>query len=314
MTRPPWLDREEYPFASHTFSTPAGRMHYVDEGAGAPILFVHGNPTWSFLYRELIKALAPAYRCVAPDHLGFGLSDRAPTGAYRPAAHAARLRALIEALDLRDLVLVVHDWGGPIGLDYAGAHPERVRGLVILNTWMWPVNDDPYYRLLGALAGSRLGRFLYLRLELFTRIAMPLWFGDRSRLTPEIHDHYLAPLDAPRDRLATWVLSREVLASRAWLAALWRRRKALAPIPKLIVWGMKDLAFREKELRRWQRTFPAADVVRLEGVGHFVPEEAPRTLTGTVKRFLQYLPGGERDQGSGIGEQGSGVVTVGRVS
>ena len=311
MALPPWLDREEYPFTPHTFPTSAGRMHYVDEGEGAPLLFVHGNPTWSFLYRDLIKALAPTYRCVAPDHLGFGLSDRAPSGAYLPAAHAARLQAVSaftgvgfttsesELIVLRDLVLVVHDWGGPIALDYAGAHPERVRGLVILNTWMWPVNDDPYYRLLGTLAGSRPGRFLYLRLELFTRIAMPLWFGDRSRLTPEIHYHYLAPLDAPRDRLATWVLSREVLASQAWLAALWRRRKALAPIPKLIVWGMKDLAFREKELRRWERTFPDADVVRLEDVGHFVPEEAPRALARAVERFLEQLPCGERDQGLG---------------
>src|SRR5690606_27916773 len=130
---PDWLDRTAYPFRSRVMDLAEGRIHYVDEGQGTPLLMVHGTPTWSFLYRKLIAALAPDYRCVALDHLGFGLSDKPRDGHYRPEDHARRLREFVERLDLRDIVLVVHDFGGPIGLSYAIDRPDNVRALVLGN-------------------------------------------------------------------------------------------------------------------------------------------------------------------------------------
>lgn len=151
---PAWLDRTQYPFTSRWLELSAGRMHYVDEGDGDPILFVHGTPTWSFEYRHLVRALSLTNRCVAPDHLGFGLSERPESFPYTIQAHADNLAQFVERLGLRDLTLVVHDFGGPIALPLALKRPGIVRRLVIINSWMWPLDDDPVIRRGGRLAGS----------------------------------------------------------------------------------------------------------------------------------------------------------------
>lgn len=281
-----WLDRDAYPFTSHYLELEAGQMHYVDEGSGDPIVMVHGNPTWSYLYRHLIKALAPAHRCVAPDHLGFGLSDKPPAWTYLPREHGQHLTALIETLGLHNVTLIVQDWGGPIGLSYAVNHPDNVRRLIILNTWMWPVNHEWYYVAFGTFVGGLIGRFLIKRTNFFARVVMPLSYGDRKKLTPSIHQHYLKPLQNPEERKGCWVLPREILGSTAWLKDLWAQKSALNDKPTLIVWGMKDIAFREKELHVWTSTFPDAAVVRLANVGHYVQEEATEALERAVARFL----------------------------
>ena len=281
-----WIDRTRYPFGPHYLDLPAGRMHYVDEGNGPPVVMVHGNPTWSFLYRHLIGSLRAQYRCVAPDHLGFGLSDKPPAWSYHPRDHAANLAALIDALDLDGITLVVQDWGGPIGLSYALGHPERIRRIVIMNTWMWSVRSDPYYVLFSAIMGGPLGRFLIQRYNFFARVVLRTTFGDPSRLTEGVHEHYLAPLGTPAEREGCVVFPKQVVAASDWLADLWSRRAALNPIPKLFVWGMKDIAFRPKELAKWRAAFPDAEVVALEDVGHFVQEEAPDRLWEAVDRFL----------------------------
>lgn len=263
-----------------------GRLHYVDEGSGAAVVMVHGNPTWSFLYRRLIRQLAPRYRCLAPDHIGFGLSAKPAGWTYRPEDHARNLAALIEALDLKGVTLVVQDWGGPIGLSYAIAHPENVARLVIMNTWMWPVNDDRYYIAFSRMMGGTVGRFLIRRFNLFARTVMKRSYGDRRRLTPVVHRHYLQALGSPEERVGCATLPGRILGSTPWLGELWAGRAALAEKPALIVWGMKDIAFREKELNRWIEALPQAEVVRLPGVGHFVQEEAPEELGRAVGRFL----------------------------
>ncbi len=134
---PSWIDREHYPFAPHYVDLPDGRMHYVDEGHGPVIVMVHGTPTWSFMYRHLIAGLAPHFRCIVPDHIGFGLSERPLPYTLTTADHARNLHLLIEQLGLRDVTLMVHDFGGPIGLGYAIDHPENVRAQIITNTWLW---------------------------------------------------------------------------------------------------------------------------------------------------------------------------------
>ena len=141
---PTWLDRSLYPFTSHWFESADGQMHYVDEGAGAPILLVHGTPTWSFLYRCLVARLARHNRVIAVDLLGFGLSAKPANAPYEPQDHTRRLLALVDALQLTGITLVVHDFGGPIGLAAALAHPERIERLVLFNTWLWSVEHDPH--------------------------------------------------------------------------------------------------------------------------------------------------------------------------
>jgi len=282
-----WIDREEYPFESHHFQVPAGNLHYVDEGRGSPIVMVHGNPTWSFLYRKLIKRLRSEYRCIAMDHLGFGLSDKPRDWRYLPKDHAANLMALIEGLGLKDITLAVQDWGGPIGLSYAVAHPDSVARIIIMNTWAWPVNRDPYYIAFSGFMGGPIGRMLIRRYNFFARSIVRQAFGDKRKLSAAVHEHYLRALATPEKRKGCLVFPKQIIASTPWLDRLWTRISVLNDKPKLIVWGMKDIAFREKELRRWERAFPGVRTVRLRSVGHFVQEEAPDDLAEAVVPFLK---------------------------
>jgi haloalkane dehalogenase len=284
-----WIDRNEYPFETRHFSVPAGNLAYVDEGRGRPIVMVHGNPTWSFLYRHLIKQLRSDYRCIAMDHLGFGLSDKPHDWSYLPELQSANLAALIDGLELDGITLVVQDWGGPLGLSYAVAHPEKVAALVILNTWAWPVNHDPYYIGFSSFVGGPIGRMLIRRYNFFVNSIMRQAFGDKRKLTQAAHAHYQRPLADPQDRKGCWVFPKQIVASTPWLGQLWNGIHRLDGKPTLIVWGMKDIAFREKELKQWQRTFPGAQTVRLETVGHFVQEEAPAELAQAAVPFLKQL-------------------------
>jgi haloalkane dehalogenase len=287
MNRSNWIDQGEYPFESHHFQVPAGSLHYIDEGSGPPIVMVHGNPTWSFQYRKLVKRLRSDYRCIALDHLGFGLSDKPEAWSYLPQDHAANLTALIEGLGLKNITLIVQDWGGPLGLSYAVARPENVARIVIMNTWSWPVNRDPYYIAFSGFMGGPIGRTLIRRYNFFARSIMRQAFGDKRKLSAAAHEHYLRALATPEERTGCLVFPKQIIESTPWLSQLWRNISTLNGKPKLIVWGMKDIAFREKELKQWERTFPEARTVRLSTVGHFVQEEAPDELAKAVVPFLR---------------------------
>ncbi|HWV56925.1 MAG TPA: alpha/beta fold hydrolase [Longimicrobiales bacterium] len=289
MRRPEWLDPALYPFEPHFVDVDGGRMHYVDEGEGPVVLMVHGTPTWSFLYRNLIRDLARDHRVIAPDNLGFGLSEKPREWGYRPADHAANLARLVEALELRDFVLVVHDFGGPIGLSHAAAHPERVRGIVLFNTWLWSLRGSPAERI-GRVMGGAVGRFLYTRLNFSPRIVLPAAYGDRRKLSREVHRHYLMPFASRADRPGTWILARELLASSEWYDGLWHQRDRLAIKPALILWGMKDPAFGPDYLERWRAALPRARVVEIPEAGHFVQEEAPETSIREIRSFISSLP------------------------
>ena len=280
-----WLDREAYPFADHFYDLPAGRMHYVDEGSGPPVVLVHGTPTWSFLYRHLIKCLSADHRCVAPDHLGFGLSDKPPGWSYRPQEQAANLRSFIEGLGLKDITLVVHDFGGPIGLAYALDCPQNVRRLVVFNTWLWGTRDDPHFAMAGKMLDNAFGRFLYLRLGFSVRVMVPL--GGRSPLPRDVQRQYLAPLATPADRAATWACAQAIVGESDWYESLWQRRAAIQDKPALILWGMRDGAFRPQELARWESLFSAAQVVRYPQAGHLVQEAEGARLCPVVAPFLR---------------------------
>ncbi|HEU4535289.1 MAG TPA: alpha/beta fold hydrolase [Polyangiaceae bacterium] len=283
---PAWLDRGLYPFSPRRFRTAEGELSYLDEGAGPPVLFVHGTPSWSFEWRACVRALAPTRRCVAPDHLGFGLSEK-PSGpgaarVLRPEDHAARLLALVRRLDLRDLTLVVHDFGGPVGLPVALDEPGRVARLVVVNTWAWPNGDDAVARRLDRLVRSPLGRFLYRWLNISPRVLLPAAFADKRRLTPAVRRHYVAPFARRADREGPYALARALVGSDPFYASLWARRGEFARLPATVVWGGRDPAFGPRHLARWVDALPAASVDRVEAAGHFVAEEAPEAIVRAV--------------------------------
>ena len=286
-----WVDRDAYPFRSRWLELPDGKIHYVDEGDGEPVLFVHGTPTWSFEYRHLIGALRGGHRCIAVDHLGFGLSDRPAAADYTPEAHAARLRAFVDKLGLRRFTLVMHDFGGPIALPLALDDPDRVERLVVLNSWMWSFADDPEMTKRARMVSGALGRFLYRRLNASLRLIVPSAYGDRRKLTKAIHRQYLAAFpDADSRERVLWALARALTGSSAFYEGLWQRRQRLAAIPTLIVWGMKDTAFRPHLLARWRRALPHATVVELAEAGHWPHEEQPEGVIGAVQAFVPSVP------------------------
>jgi pimeloyl-ACP methyl ester carboxylesterase len=283
-----WLDRSAYPFEPRYLQVPGGRMHYVDKGRGEPILMVHGTPTWSFVYRHLIRELSRDYRVVAVDHLGFGLSDKPENGTYRPQQLASNLRTVIDQLELRRFALVVHDFGGPIGLSYAIDEPANVRALVLFNTWMWSLRKTSSERLSRLLSG-RLGRWLYTRANFSPKVLLRTAYGDKRKLTPEVHRHYIKAFSRPGERMAPWVFARELMASSDWYEYLWNQRERIAGLPALLLWGMKDPAFTPEALERWQHAFRNAKVVRFPAAGHFVQEEAPAEAAEAIRDFLRPL-------------------------
>lgn len=282
--RPAWLDRSQYPFDSHYAALPQGRMHYLDEGHGRPIVMMHGNPGWSFEYRHVVAALRDSHRCIAPDYLGFGLSDKPTDWAYLPALHAQYVAAWLDALDLQDLTLVVNDWGGPIGLHYALLRPERIARLVILNTWLWPVQDQWHFRAFSGFMGGVVGRFLTRQFNFFGRVVVPLVMGQPSQLAAAVHRHYYAHMPRPDDRKGCQVFPRELIRSSAWLEHLWAQRDAIRHLPTTFVWGLRDPAFRPQELARWLTYWPQARVIRLPRVGHFPQEEAPEAVIAALRQ------------------------------
>ena len=262
-------------------------MHYIDEGTGEPLLFVHGTPTWSFEWRHLIRAFAPAHRCIAPDHIGFGFSDRPRNFPYTPEAHAANLAEFIGNLNPEPLTLIVHDYGGPIGLPFCLRHPERVKRLVLLNTWMWSFAGDRDMERKWRVAGSPLGRWLYRWANLSLRVLTPQAYADKGKLTPQIHRQYLERFPDRWSRgTVLWALARAILGSSRYYDSLWEQREKLRGRPALIIWGMKDPAFQPHLLARWREVLPSARVVELEDAGHWPHEEVPDRVIDAIRDFL----------------------------
>lgn len=281
---PAWLDRDLYPFDPRVFETSAGNMRYVDQGRGRPVVIAHGTPSWSFEWRAVIRELSTTHRVIAPDHIGFGLSDKPRDFAtLRPCDHAERLLALVRSLDLSDAILIGHDFGGPIGLGALLAERERFGALVLSNTWMWSLAERADVRRLSRIVASPLGKLLYLGLNASPRWIVPAAFGDKRRLTREVHRHYTAPFPSWSSRFAPWKLGVELAGSAAFYEESWTRRSELAALPARIVWGEADPTFKGPELERLSMALPLATVTRLPGVGHFTAEEAAPAIVEAVR-------------------------------
>jgi haloalkane dehalogenase len=287
MFRRMTLDRTAYPFADKWVALSSGRLHYVDEGKGDPVVLVHGTPTWSFEWRHVIRGLSPTHRVIAPDHLGFGLSERPRRGPYDPEWHAENFAEFIDRLRLREFTLVVHDYGGPIAMPVALRGPQFVTRLVVVNSWMWSFAGDRDMVRKARIAGSAVGRFLYRWANLSLRTIMPSAYGDKKKLTPAIHRQYLDRFPDRESRgLVLWPLARDLLGSSAFYDSLWRDRDRLADRPALIIWGMKDTAFRPNQLARWREVLPSARVVEIADAGHWPHEEEPGRVVAALREFL----------------------------
>jgi cis-3-alkyl-4-acyloxetan-2-one decarboxylase len=286
--------RSIYPFASHWLEVPGGRLHYLDEGpiraneSKGVLLFVHGNPTWSFHWRRLICALRVEYRCVAIDHLGCGLSDK-PARYLQLADHIANLSALIESLELRHVTLVAQDWGGAIGLGAVLQAHERFERIVLFNTGAFP---PPYIPLrIRVCRWPIVGRIAVQGFNAFSLAALRMTLSRTRRLEPAVEAGYLAHYDSWSNRRAVYGFVKDIPtqpSQATWqtLAEIERGLPTLADRPSSLIWGLRDWCFRPDCLERLHHAWPSAEVHRLPDVGHWVVEDAPDEALSLVKQFL----------------------------
>ncbi|MFN2387137.1 MAG: alpha/beta fold hydrolase [Thermoanaerobaculia bacterium] len=281
--RPDWVPQSLYPFESRYMDLLGHRMHYVDEGEGPTLLLLHGNPTWSFLYRHLIIGLRSRFRCVAPDYPGFGLSRARPGYDFRAASQADAVGAFIQRLDLRGVIAFGQDWGGPIMLHAASRDPARFEGFVIGNTWGWPLDGDPHFERFARLLGGPVGGWAIRWFNAFVNWMIPLGLH-RARLSRVEMDAYRGPFATGTAREATHVFPGELIAARQFLIEVESGLTRLRHVPALIVWGTRDFALRRRERERFEREFPNHETVLLDHAAHFIQEDAPGEIARAILR------------------------------
>lgn len=280
-----WLNKTEYPFQSKYFEVNQQKLHYIDEGAGEVVLFVHGTPSWSFDYRNVIKDLSQEYRCVAIDHIGFGLSDKPKEYDYATLNHSKTLEKFILENDLKDITLVVHDFGGPIAMNFAIQHPDRIKRLVVLNSWLWSSEDDPEFIKFSKILRSPLLPFLYRRLNFSPKYILPKSFGENS-LSKKTLKQYTKPFANSSQRNGTLAFAKSLLNDQEWFEKLWAEKAAISKKPTLFIWGMKDPIITPKNLEKFQSGFSNSTVVQLKTSGHFPQEEAPEEVAQAIRSFM----------------------------
>jgi pimeloyl-ACP methyl ester carboxylesterase len=280
----------EYPFESHFVALANGhRLHFVDEGSGDVLLCVHGNPTWSFAWRSVVREFRATHRVIAIDHLGCGLSDKPQDYNYCLANHIANLQTLIEKLDLRNITLLAHDWGGAIGMGVAGRLPERFAKFVLFNTGAFRSKLIPL-----RIAVCRIplfGTFVLRGLNAFSRAAITMAVEKHERMTIAVKAGYLAPYDSWANRVAVDRFVKDIPLKEShpsWptLVEVEKGLEQFQQHPMLLVWGEKDWCFTTAFLDEFERRFPQAETLRIPDAGHYVFEDAPEVFLPKLREFL----------------------------
>ena len=285
--------RDLYPFSSHFLALGPHRLHYLDEGTGEPLLFVHGNPTWSFYWRNLILGLRDRFRCIAVDHLGCGLSDKPQDYNYTLTQRTDDLVRLVEHLNLTGATLVAHDWGGAIGLGAVERLPARFARIVLFNTGAFPPPFVPWR--IAACRTPLLGTAALRGLNAFARAALSMATEKPERMTPDVRAGLLAPYDSWANRVAIERFVRDIPFSPrhptwATLKQIEAGLPALGGRPIQLIWGMRDWCFRPECLDRLLQHWPGAEVHRLADCGHYVVEDAHERIVPLMADFLRSPP------------------------
>lgn len=281
-----WLDTDLYPFEPHHIICNGHRYHYVDTGTGPVLLFVHGTPSWSFEFRTAIQQLSSSYRCIAVDHIGFGLSDKPEQYAYSLDNHVANLKQLMDELHIASFTLIAHDFGGPIGLRLACSMPERVQHIILANTWCFSAEHEPEFKKLRRVLKSPLLPFLYRQLNFSARFLLPAAFGNKKHLTAALHKHYTAPFSRASERNGTLAFAKSLLHDQQWFAETGEQCAVLRDKRVLLLWGMKDSFITPKYADKLMQMFPHADRIDFPEAGHFVFEEKGEEVSREIWKFL----------------------------
>jgi len=286
------LPLAEYPFQPRYLDIDGHRLAYLDEGSGPAVVMVHGNPSWSYLYRNLVSGLRDRYRCIVPDHLGCGFSDKPQDYPYRLRNHIDNLERLLEHLGIERCVLVVHDWGGAIGMGWAGRFPERVKGVVVLNTAAFRSQRLPLR--IAVCRWPLLGLLLVRGLNGFARAATSMAVTRPMR--PEIAKGFLAPYDSWRHRVAVLRFVQDIPMDEghpSWsaLLAVEASLDRLRQCPLLLCWGGRDFCFNDTFYQEWRRRFPLAEAHYFATANHYVLEDALAEIQPLVENFLRRTGG-----------------------
>lgn len=277
-----------YPFESHFLDLDGERYHYLDEGSGEVLLMVHGNPTWSFYYRNLVLELRSRYRVIVPDHIGCGYSDKPQNYHYTLQQHIDNLTALIRMLELKNITLFMHDWGGPISMGYAVEKPDNVKQFIIFNTAAFWFPKIPLS--LRVLKNSFFGSLIVKHLNLF--VWSGILMGSRKFMKRKVRLGYLKPYNSFKNRVAVLEFIRDIpLAenheSFSALRAIEEKLPLLSDHKLLIIWGGKDPVFTRDFLNEWRSRFPRATIKVIEDAGHYVVEDGIDQIIPLVDNFLE---------------------------
>lgn len=289
------VSSEEYPFVGKHLDLGGDRLHYLDEGQGEPLVMLHGNPTWSFYYRNLVKAFGDRYRCIVPDHMGCGLSDKPENYNYKLRQRVEDLEALLDHLDVgNDITLIVHDWGGMIGMTYAHRHPEQIKRLVILNTGAFHLPKSKGFPWSLWACRTMLGPLLVRAFNGFCLAAIH-WCATRKQLTPEIQDGYIKPYDTWEDRIAVLRFVQDIPLKKTdpgydLITEVEENLEQFREIPSVICWGDKDFVFDQHFLDVWKQKLPDTPVHQWEDSGHYILEDRGEEVIAIVDQFLQDNP------------------------
>lgn len=284
---------ELYPFESQYLTIGGHRYHYIEEGEGDPVVMLHGNPSWSFYYRELIQKLSPNYHCLAPDHIGMGYSDKPGDEAYSYTL-PQRVKDLEEFLNAkkitRNITLVVHDWGGIIGMSFARHHPEAIKKIVILNTAAFHLPEGKRFPFLLWLTRTFLGAFLVRAFNAFS-LGATLIGVKREKMSLEIRRAYCAPYDSWKNRIATLRFVQDIPLKKSdpgydYVGDLQDHLHLFRNTPVLIAWGLKDNVFDVHFLNKFIEYLPHAQVHRFDDCGHYILEDAQEEIGNLVVDFL----------------------------
>jgi haloalkane dehalogenase len=282
-----------YPFTSYTLNLDSYRYHYLDEGQGDPLVMVHGNPTWSFYYRNLIIELKKSHRCVVPDHMGMGKSDKPQNYSYTLSQHIDNLESLVDKLGLKNITLVLHDWGGAIGMGFAVRQPQKVKRLVLFNTAAFLSERIPIRLRLCRV--PFLGTLAIRVFNGFALAAIKMACKNKDRMTDQVRAGYLEPYNNFSNRIANLRFVQDIpmtsdAPSYSVIKNIEDNLDQFASLPIMIAWGAKDFVFNKQFLNKWRQIFPDAEVHLVPDAGHYVLEDAHERIIPWMQEFLQRNP------------------------